>query len=173
MHVRTSQTFVALTPHIHIRMFLLHLKPVSLCSLVITWMKTRAELSLFWTPELRFHATLEKILLPPFLSDEAAYLGASPRLSFQANKKWHENDGLDCSCLCVMHSKPLLETTVISQPHTHSNSTVYIYAHSYMGMHTQPIDVNPSMQRLRIRSWLAHTACSKWSAYPGFFHYCS
>lgn len=72
----------------------------------------------------------QEILLPPFLSDEAAYLGAPFRLSFRPKAiKWHESDSLDCGCLRVKHSKPLLKTTA---------SLSHIYTHVYTFTCTTP-----------------------------------
>lgn len=83
MHVKTPLTFVAITPTYactHVR--------ISSCSSAIDCLETLGQRLLYPThPELPFHASLEKlsveILLPPFLSDETAYLGAPPCLSFR------------------------------------------------------------------------------------------
>lgn len=72
-------------------------------------------------------------LLPPFLSDEAAYLAAPLRLSYfcfgPKAIKWHKSDGLDCSCLRVKHSETLQEKLRKLMHLTHTHARVYTYVH--------------------------------------------
>lgn len=117
-------------------------------------------------------------LLPPFLSDEAAYLAAPLRLSYfcfgPKAIKWHQSDGLDCSCLCVKHSETLQEKLLKPLRLTHTRSReAHIRTHAQLcALKKKPIDVNPGVQQLCIRSWLACIACSeRWTSrrLSGFF----
>lgn len=75
----------------------------------------------------------QQSLLPPFLSDEAAYLATPLCLSYfcfgPKEIKWHKSDGLDCSCLRVKHSETLQEKLLKPLRLTHAHARVHTYVH--------------------------------------------
>lgn len=143
------------------------------------------------TPELPFHAGLEKSSAEPlttFLIRWGCVCGRSS--SFVLLLFWPQSDNVTREWRFRLQMSACeafrdFGNRSASHTHTHTCTCVYIRsreAHSrthaqLCALRKQPIDVNPGVRQLCIRSWLACIACSKrWTSrrssgvlFPPFF----